>query len=407
MISKINIKNFMSHKDTNLTFGPGINAIIGDPQNGKTGILRCFELLRTNRPLGANYFSNFAGTSGNTECHIKTIDNQEISLVKAIKINKQGEKKVESGQYTINGNTIAASTEVPDIVNSALMMTDLNIQTQLDPPFLITNSAGEVSRVINRITQLEEVDAWVSDLTTQVNEKSRQIDTEVANEKRFQNDLDRIQEIIQLNSEYKNIQALALKRQKAEDKSNAITESVEEILFLEDEISQLQKINIDAVLGKIIKMENSLQANTKKESDLINFISLHQEVNKLKQISIDKDIANILKMVEQGKGIKNKEQAITEFAKLNFEVTKLHNMHQAAFNGVASIIAMSDKQKSMQAKVEALKEVGRLVQSNEKIVEKLNETKEALISELKDLKICPTCFQEIGDEAVERIGEMI
>ena len=39
MIKSIQLKNFQSHRDTTLRLSPGVNVIVGDPQNGKTAIL--------------------------------------------------------------------------------------------------------------------------------------------------------------------------------------------------------------------------------------------------------------------------------------------------------------------------------------------------------------------------------
>ena len=61
MIRKLNIQNIQSHKNTELEFSPGINAIVGSSNNGKSAILRALYWVRYNRPLGIdNLLSHWA-----------------------------------------------------------------------------------------------------------------------------------------------------------------------------------------------------------------------------------------------------------------------------------------------------------------------------------------------------------
>jgi hypothetical protein len=65
--------------------------------------------------------------------------------------------------------------QVPDQVVAALNLSELNIQGQFDPPFLVSSSGGEIAKTINRITRLEEVDDWVSELTSDINAGNRDV----------------------------------------------------------------------------------------------------------------------------------------------------------------------------------------------------------------------------------------
>ena len=52
MISKIELKNIQSHKDTTIELDPGINIIVGSSNNGKSTIMRAINWVTYNRPLG-------------------------------------------------------------------------------------------------------------------------------------------------------------------------------------------------------------------------------------------------------------------------------------------------------------------------------------------------------------------
>jgi hypothetical protein len=57
--------------------------------------------------------------------------------------------------------------KVPDIVTKIVNMSNLNIQDQLDPHFLISESGPQISRTINTITNAEDANQWIKDLTKQ------------------------------------------------------------------------------------------------------------------------------------------------------------------------------------------------------------------------------------------------
>ena len=79
MITKISIKNIQSHKNSTLELSPGINAIVGSSNNGKSAILRAFYWARYNRPLGTdNLLSHWAvDKKGNQISEMEvTVENQ-------------------------------------------------------------------------------------------------------------------------------------------------------------------------------------------------------------------------------------------------------------------------------------------------------------------------------------------
>ena len=61
MIKKLNILNFQSHKDTSLSFAPGVNVIVGASDSGKSAIIRALRWLIWNRPVGDAFRSHWGG----------------------------------------------------------------------------------------------------------------------------------------------------------------------------------------------------------------------------------------------------------------------------------------------------------------------------------------------------------
>jgi exonuclease SbcC len=59
MIKSAKIRNFESWKEADIEFHPGINVIIGESDEGKSGLIRALRLNTENKPRGFDYRSDF------------------------------------------------------------------------------------------------------------------------------------------------------------------------------------------------------------------------------------------------------------------------------------------------------------------------------------------------------------
>lgn len=149
MIDRLEIQNFQGHKDTCLSFHKGINVITGLSYTGKTSIIRALRWLINNKPSGNNFRSRWGGHTG-VCIHF---NNNYITRFK----NEDG------NGYVLNDNKFKAiGSDVPDEIKKELNISDINIQYQLDSPFLLSESAGEITRFLNKIIDLEKIDLSLS-----------------------------------------------------------------------------------------------------------------------------------------------------------------------------------------------------------------------------------------------------
>ena len=139
MIKSIDIQNFQSHKNTNLILSDGVNVVIGSSDSGKTTIIRTLNWLVNNKPAGEDFRSSWGG-----DTTVGVILNNNICISR---------KRAKENLYTISSNKGVMSQEfrsfgqdTPLEIQQLLNFSDINIQYQLDPPFLLSATAGEVSK---------------------------------------------------------------------------------------------------------------------------------------------------------------------------------------------------------------------------------------------------------------------
>lgn len=157
MLSKIELTNFQSHDASSLEFHPGVNAIVGPSDKGKSAILRAIYWVWTNRPTGVSVVSDWArDAKGNLtgECSVRLESSRGcVQRIRTKDVNG----------YSVNGVSLeAVGVSVPDEVGSILNLGDVNVQRQMDAPFLLGSSPGEVARFLNSTVKLDAIDEALS-----------------------------------------------------------------------------------------------------------------------------------------------------------------------------------------------------------------------------------------------------
>ena len=148
MIKSLTLQNFQSHKQSTLEFNPGVNVIIGPSDSGKTAFIRALRWLVWNRPSGDAFRSTWGGETK------VTLSLDEIDIIRS-------KDKIE--EYKLGKTEFKAfKTEVPTEIIQALNLNEINLQQQLDSPFLLTSTPGEVARHFNKIAHLDQIDEGLS-----------------------------------------------------------------------------------------------------------------------------------------------------------------------------------------------------------------------------------------------------
>jgi DNA repair protein SbcC/Rad50 len=156
MIRSITLRNFQVHESRTIGLDR-VTCIIGPSDQGKTAILRALRWLCLNEPRGDAFIS-----------HGKEFARVKINLDSGDVITRQIGRK--GNLYKVNGGEAykAFGSSVPDEVAKLLDVDGNNFQGQLDPPFWLLSSPGEVSRSLNRIVDLERIDTVLSKCSGQI-----------------------------------------------------------------------------------------------------------------------------------------------------------------------------------------------------------------------------------------------
>ena len=333
MFKSLQIQNFQSHENTLLEFDPGVNVIVGSSDSGKTAILRALRWLLTNRPGGDSFRSNWGG---DTIVNLHT----EEGIIKRSKTAKDN-------MYVLNNQEFKAmGMDVPEEVKLLLNMNEVNLQGQLDAPFLLSNSSGEVAQYFNQIIQLDVIDIGRKNIEKWYRQLESQIHYKESEKERLENTLPQYEHLAKFEIDIESIEGLE-ERQKQigvrigkikqwissyETIQNSL-EEYSEILLLEKPVNNLielfqqkkeqerKKINLQELINSYGKIQNQLDKNNEiisSEKQVHIIMSLYtQQKETQKQESA---LSQILTSFERKKEtIKEKEIEIVKMQKIFVE----------------------------------------------------------------------------------------
>ena len=160
MIKSIEISNFQSHKHSLLYLDPGVNVIVGTSDSGKTAIIRALRWVKDNRPSGESMRSWWGGS---TEV---TVELEADTFLQRKKDKTEEYVVAHTGRKDISLKAFGLS--VPMEISSTLNMTEVNLQSQLDAPFLLSSSAGDVAAHFNKIANLDKIDIGLQNVNKEI-----------------------------------------------------------------------------------------------------------------------------------------------------------------------------------------------------------------------------------------------
>lgn len=292
MIKSIELKNIQSHKETKLDFDAGVNCIVGSSNNGKSAILRGLYWVVYNRPLGIDTLaSHWALTEkGNLK------DEMSVTVV-----NDNGEitrrRDKDSNQYIVNGFVQdVVKSDVPEPVSMILDLKDTNIQKQLDEPFLLSKSAGEVAKYFNKTVNLDVIDKVLSNAESS-KRKAKQ-ETE-----RTEKEIKELEEKQNSYSWLESAGALIEEYEKIEKEADSINEEIESLFI------SLEKYNSMMFVAEkysgVSEFKNKVERIEKLNSELDDVCQDGKELsvvlNKYKEVKENKypDFSHEKEMIEK------------------------------------------------------------------------------------------------------------
>lgn len=243
-IRSIRIKNFQSHKESFLEFSPGINAISGVSDSGKSAIIRALNWVINNRPNGDHFKRH---KTDNTEVSI-LLEHEEIKRTKKKKENKY----VINRGLSITNTYKAFGQDVPYNVEECLNIGEVNFQKQTDSIFLLNKSAGEVARILNQSVNLDSIDIAQKNISRTLRKEGEELERERERKKEVNKEIEKYHWVSNVEIKLKRLEKNALDIEEKRKKIERLREIISGIEKAEKELKKHKDVR------EAIKKVNSL-----------------------------------------------------------------------------------------------------------------------------------------------------
>ena len=352
MIKSLSILNFQSHEKTRLNFSDGVNVIVGSSDSGKSAIIRALRWACWNKPSGNSFCSSWGGE---TSVNIET---EEGSILR---------NKNKKDQYRItrpdDRETLfeAFGTNVPEEVAALLNVDEINLQYQLDAPFLLSLSPGQVAGHFNRIAKLDQIDRSISAVNKSIRSLTADKKYQEQSIETKQQELSKYEYLEKFEAELEVLEVMETKMKQLRTSITALSKKIESVNIITAEIESFESI---------LSLEEDV-------IDILSDISDREELNK-KQFTLNTLLDKIDRV--EGENIYYEKQLA--LAPQVDSLILLYNSKQSKGKDITMIS-------------KAIKNISDTDDQINKKQDVIKRKQDVYDQALKELGICPTCGSKI------------
>jgi len=343
MINSIDIENFQSHNDTHIDLAPGVNAFIGPSDSGKTAIFRAINWVVNNRPAGNDFHSWWGGdpyVALNLQEQIQvsrlriksnnfyTITPENKTHDEILKIIAKDPDKRKKDEIVLE----AFGQKVPKEVSKILNLSDINFQSQLSGPFLLSQSPGDTAKYLNKVVDLDIIDIALAN----INKRLRQEDSDF---KYAQSEAERLEAVAKEFDWLDEAEGCLSKLEAAESvlliekKKKAILH--ETVTYLKNIGSRIKSQDVilkhDKKVNQLLELDNEIE-NLAWKAD-----NLHHLIVSIK--NIEKELAQTIPLLKAEKEIEKALVLNENIDSLHEQMQQLYLLKERIYDRIASVKA--------------------------------------------------------------------
>ncbi len=329
MISKVEIRNFSTHKKQDIEFSPTVTTITGSSFLGKSTILRAIRFVCRNRPSGDKFISWDADKASVR----LTIDKKKITRRKGKGVNSY---KLSGYKDPFTGFNTNVPKPIADLVN----MSDINFQGQHEAPFWFCESPPEVSRQLNKIVNLEVIDKTLANIAFGIRKANTTIEITQNRLDDAMEDKKELDYIIELDKDLIEIEELEKTKVRIAVESATLRDIIDNVVrhsSRRDNAAQSNLSGLSAIeKGRIWReirdlietLDNHVKTGIRADKVLQTVPESIAPLNKLKQQwgEIRSGVENLESSIEN---IFEAEQVLSETDKeFNFQLKEFHKFEK-------------------------------------------------------------------------------
>jgi exonuclease SbcC len=326
MIKSMAFQNFQSHRESFLDLHPGVNVIVGASDVGKTAILRGFRWAVWNRPQ-SDAFRSYWAVADKDYCIVE-ISMSTGNVVTRMKDHRNNIYllKTPEGNPDDPLEFTAFKSEIPEEIQQALNLTEINLQRQFDRPYMLDNSPGEVAQHFNRVAHLDIIDITLRRVQSAYSRISRDIETDEERITEIQEELKKYEKLDEMDGFLTGLEQMESQRVSLCNSAQALSSTIKTMEELDNQIAEHQKIlTLSEPLEEIERLRNQRSELFNERQRLSNTIDqvegCSQQISQYElTIGLEDRVSRLLKVIEMKRKVKEER---TDLANLLLDIGTL------------------------------------------------------------------------------------
>jgi len=308
MIDSITVKNFETHLDTAFNLDKGVNVIVGESDEGKSGIIRAITWNTKNRPRGDSYRNDQLSEKKKKD-KLKITDVGIIYKDSGLVIRARDGFKGGVNHYQINNEKPlrALGTDVPNEIQDVTRMKSVNIQGQhpTEQYFLLADKPGQVAKELNKVSGLTIMDKATADINSQIRICNAKIKLSEKEIKRLQEKIDDTEWVDKAEKFANKLKYFKIQINSRQEEYDDLNEKITGVFAINDMLEE-EYGNIDAAIRDIAKLQKEAQdiIFAEHEQELLNKLILAMK-SVDKELKSSADTEKALKALEVLKTLQN------------------------------------------------------------------------------------------------------
>lgn len=329
MLRNLEIGNFQSWKEAVFEFVEGINIITGSSDQGKTAVFRLLEWIRTNRPLGFAFRSDFAEDGESTFGAIDFYGDSDSYVLRERSDKRDFYQTVDDPELSaLKGN-------VPEEVKELLNLDFYNVQSQHEKYFLLQDTPGEIGRKISSVVGLDIIREIQKKVDWIVDGANNEVADAELKERILIKQLEDYKYLPDLKVAVEKLEKVLKDRENMRNERSELTQIVSRLESLDREIEELELwLEVEPQVNELLilcrEAENLFKEQTELQKTVDRVEIIDKEIAELDyEIEPEEEVKSFIEMIrQQKKDIAEKEELesiVVTVERLEDEIAVLEN----------------------------------------------------------------------------------
>jgi len=317
MFQSLELTNFQAHRQMRVNFDSRVTTIVGPSDIGKSSIVRALRWVLLNSPCSSLI------TKGQKEASVSLVLDDSV-----LTRSRSG----STNQYTFNESVFRSfRVGVPDEIANELRMDEIHFQNQHDASYWFCETAGEVSRRLNALVDLDIIDRSTGKAFGFVRMAKSRLEAEQASLDDAKKEKESLRWVKDCEEQFDILQQNQSEVEALREQQKELMGIVEGATELSGERDKLQAVVNDASL--VVSTASELQRIRKEGKELVETVREAREA-KVQASRKLPDLSTLLvldrRREETIDSIKQLEQALSSIRSAEQQVKRIDSQREKA-----------------------------------------------------------------------------